>query len=59
MTRFTIPNSSVVVCTVSIYSDCEFWSMMENFKQMYLFANGAFVLFTPGNCSPEGFNITA
>jgi len=32
---------------------------MENFKQMFLFANGAFVLFIPGNSSPEGFMITA
>ena len=44
---------------LSIYSGCELWSMIVNRKQIFLFANGAFALFTPGNCSPEGLNITA
>ena len=44
---------------VSIYSNCELWSIIENLKQIYLFTKGAFELFTPGNCSPEGFKIKA
>ena len=44
ITKFTIPNSSVVVVIFSWYSVCEAASIIENCKQTLLFANGELAL---------------
>ena len=54
ITKFTIPNSSVVVVIVSWYSVKERLSTIENCKHTFLFGIGALVLFTPGITSPLG-----
>ena len=59
MTKFTIPNSSVVVDTDSWYSNWVVASKMENCKQIFLFAMGSEALFTPGIASPAGLYIIA
>ena len=47
--RFTIPTSSVVVVKISSYSNEFNSSINENFKQMFLFERGTWVLLYPGN----------
>ena len=59
MIKLTIPCASVETLCVSKYSIVELESIIANFKQINLLDKGAFGLFTPGNCSPDGFNINA
>ena len=59
MVRFTIPYTSVVILWVSIYSSIAFSSIIENRKQIFLFASGALLLLNPGNSCVTGSIIKA